>query len=80
MRLMMAGLTLVMLCVADVYAQGVRLGPTDTNVLSPTDTGRVVVGTPAPDFVLAALDGSLVRLSQFRGNQTVVLVFYRGFW
>ena len=38
------------------------------NLLSP--------GNPAPDFTLKASDGSSVSLSQFRGKNDVVLVFY----
>lgn len=34
------------------------------------------VGTVAPDFKLKAHDGSEVSLSQFRGNQWVVISAY----
>lgn len=34
-------------------------------------------GTPAPDFALPASDGSMVRLSDYRGGW-VVLYFDRG--
>ena len=57
-----------------------KLGPTDGVGLPPMDTGRVAVGTMAPDFVLEAKDGGTVTLSQFRGKKIVVLVFYRGHW
>ena len=43
-----------------------------------TDLNRVVLGTPAPDFALEDMNKKLVRLADFRGKQTVVLVFYRG--
>lgn len=33
----------------------------------------------APDFTLADVAGRSVRLSDFRGNRHVVLVFNRGF-
>ena len=56
------------------------LGPIDGADLPPLDTGRVAVGTVAPDFTLEAKDGGTVTLSQFRGKKTVVLVFYRGHW
>lgn len=37
------------------------------------------VGTPAPDFALETRDGSeMIRLSDFRGKQPVVLIF--GSW
>ncbi|MGA2601708.1 MAG: hypothetical protein ABSH09_32490 [Bryobacteraceae bacterium] len=38
--------------------------------------GHLSVGAPAPDFDLATLDKSArVRLSSFRGNKPVVLIF-----
>ncbi len=40
---------------------------------------RVLLNTPAPDFELADFHGNLVRLSNFRGERNVVLVFNRGF-
>lgn len=56
------------------------LGPKDGAGLPPLDTGRVAVGTRAPDFTLESKDGGKVTLSQFRERKTVVLVFYRGHW
>jgi hypothetical protein len=56
------------------------LGPADGRDLPPLDTGRVAVGTAAPDFTLRSKDGGTVTLSQFRGKKNVVLVFYRGHW
>jgi peroxiredoxin len=38
------------------------------------------VGDPAPDFTLEALSGPPITLSQYRGKQNVILVFYRGYW
>ena len=57
-----------------------KLGPFDGVGLPPLDTGRVAVGTIAPDFTLEAKDGGTRTLSQFRGKKIVVLVFYRGHW
>jgi cytochrome oxidase Cu insertion factor (SCO1/SenC/PrrC family) len=34
----------------------------------------------APDFTLPSAAGGEVKLSQFRGNKDVVLVFYRAYW
>ena len=65
---------------SDSLRQGAPLGPRDGAGLAPTDTGRVTVGFEAPDFTLESLAGPAVTLSQFRGKQNVVLVFYRGFW
>ena len=56
------------------------LGPRDGSGLSPLDTGRVAVGTVAPDFSLEAKDSGVVTLSRFRGRKNVILVFYRGHW
>jgi len=36
-------------------------------------------GTTAPDFALPAADGTVVRLSDFRGRW-LVLLFSRGTW
>jgi peroxiredoxin len=36
----------------------------------------LATGTPAPDFTLKDQDGNEVRLSSFRDQQNVVLVFY----
>jgi peroxiredoxin len=41
---------------------------------------RAQVGQPAPDFTLESRTGEPVKLSQFRGQKRVVLVFYRGQW
>ncbi len=57
-----------------------RLGPADGTALSPVDTGRVAVGSPAPDFTLVSYRGDRVTLSDYRGEKDVILVFYRGHW
>ena len=65
---------------AGTSIQAQALGPVDGRNLSPTEIGRVAVGTAAPDFTLPQFGGENVTLSQFRGSKNVVLVFYRGFW
>lgn len=40
---------------------------------------KVEINTPAPDFELADFNGRTVRLSDYRGEKHVVLVFNRGF-
>lgn len=40
---------------------------------------KVQLDQPAPDFALPDLNGQMIRLSDFRGRQHVVLVFNRGF-
>ena len=56
------------------------LGPKDGAGLPPADLTRIKVGDAAPDFTLEDQDGKPVTLSAYRGKQTVVLVFYRGYW
>ncbi len=34
------------------------------------------VGDPAPDFSLPSTSGSTMTLSNYRGNQNVLLIFY----
>jgi hypothetical protein len=58
----------------------VALGPVDGHDLPATDLERVAVGTLAPDFSLETLEGDTLTLSGFRGQQNVLLVFYRGHW
>ncbi len=40
----------------------------------------VVTGTEAPDFTLKDQHGRQIKLSESRGKNPVVLVFYRGYW
>ncbi len=61
-------------------AQVPTLGPADGHDLAPTDIERVALGTEAPDFALRAYSGDILTLSDYRGEQNVVLVFYRGHW
>lgn len=61
-------------------AEDLALGPVDGRALSGTDLERLREGDPAPDFALAAMEGGVVRLSDFRGTHDVILVFYRGHW
>ena len=41
---------------------------------------RVALNTQAPEFSLADYKGNEVSLSQFAGEQNVLLVFNRGFF
>ena len=40
----------------------------------------VALGQPAPDFTAVDANGNPVQLSAFRGQQAVMLLFYRGGW
>ncbi len=40
---------------------------------------RIELNEPAPDFALEDFRGQTVRLSDYRGQKHVVLVFNRGF-
>lgn len=44
----------------------------------PKRIDSAVVGKPAPDFALKSADGKTVRLKDYRGRKTVVLVFVYG--
>lgn len=64
----------------DPGGQTANLGPADGRDLPGQDTGRVTVGDAAPDFSLLAYSGDVITLSDFRGQQNVILAFYRGHW
>jgi len=57
-----------------------ELGPHDGAGLPATDLERLAVGEAAPDFTLPSFRGDTITLSQYRGEKTVLLVFYRGHW
>jgi peroxiredoxin len=42
-------------------------------------TKLITPGEPAPDFELEDVQGSRIRLSDYRGSKPVVLAFLRGF-
>lgn len=52
-----------------------RVGLFETSMIN----GLITPGESAPDFELADVHGKLVRLSDFRTRQPVVLAFLRGF-
>jgi cytochrome oxidase Cu insertion factor (SCO1/SenC/PrrC family) len=59
-----------------------KTSPTTSPTYNPslTDLNRVKPGTLAPDFTLEDISGNRFRLSDYRGNKFVVLVFYRGYF
>ena len=74
------GIVVMMLVESAALSSATTLGPVDGEGLPATDLERVKVGEPAPDFTLEAEIGTPIRLSQFRGQKPVILVFYRGHW
>lgn len=68
-------------CVLFVLLCGLpALAQTTAQNLPATDLERIKAGVEAPDFTLEDQDGKSVKLSQYRGKKSVVLVFYRGYW
>ena len=57
-----------------------QLGSKDGGNLKPTDLERVNVKKTAPNFTLKNFTGTRISLSDFRGKENVILVFYRGHW
>ena len=66
------------------YAQERKAAGVDPSIVrslrawDPKTMNTAKVGKPAPDFTLKTVSGKLIRLSQFRGKQPVVLVFIYG--
>jgi len=54
--------------------------PTPKVVVDPniTDLERIKEGMPAPDFALEDINNKVYRLSDYKSQKDVVLVFYRG--
>jgi thiol-disulfide isomerase/thioredoxin len=69
-----AGL-LALILVRDANRDGRGPGVTPTTDVAPFDRSKARVGQLAPDFQLTGVDGTPVRLSQFRGR-AVVLTFF----
>jgi cytochrome oxidase Cu insertion factor (SCO1/SenC/PrrC family) len=61
------------------FLPGISKAAEDT-APSPTDLERIHEGSVAPDFSLLSRSGDRVRLSDYRNNKNVVLIFYRGYW
>lgn len=64
-----------------IERSGAPIQPEHVDRLVEWDAQQVdsaVVGEPAPDFELASLDGRRVRLSDYRGEKAVALVFVYG--
>jgi peroxiredoxin len=46
----------------------------------PGEVAAVQVGDRAPDFRLPATTGGMIKLSDFRGKQMVLIEFYHADW
>ena len=46
----------------------------------PVEVAAVQVGDRAPDFRLPATTGGMIKLSDFRGKQMVLIEFYHADW
>ena len=46
----------------------------------PGEVAAVQVGDRAPDFKLPATTGGMIKLSDFRGKQMVLIEFYHADW
>ena len=47
---------------------------------APAYTGTAVAGQPFPDFTTTLANGSAFSLEDFKGDQSTVLLFFRGRW
>ena len=80
---LLSGLFVAMLQPPAVFGRIMSKLPTVVYLLFPFEPmwliarrGHLKVGGPAPDFALKTADGSqVVRLSSFRGQEPVVLIF-----
>ena len=55
-----------------------RSNPTPVRPPTPsTDAAILAIGDQAPDFTLPSVSGDPVTLSSYRGQENIVLVFYR---
>ncbi len=79
-RFTFIALLFALLAVSSTASAQTKLGPKDGEDLPAADLNRVKAGEAAPDFTLEDQDGKPVTLSEYRGQKTVVLVFFRGYW
>lgn len=47
---------------------------------SATQAERVALGDEAIDFTMESIDGETYRLSDLRGEKSVIIIFFRGTW
>lgn len=55
-------------------------GPSKEGNQANAPAKRIQVGEVAPDFTLRSPDGSSHGLSELRGKNNLVLIFFRGTW
>jgi cytochrome oxidase Cu insertion factor (SCO1/SenC/PrrC family) len=66
-------------CAIVGFAQQTTTPPPQATAPAPQPTPpktHLKVGQPAPEFTLTDTEGKQVKLSDFKGKQNVVLVFY----
>ncbi|WP_319469707.1 peroxiredoxin [uncultured Pseudodesulfovibrio sp.] len=79
MRLHILSTLALILLVSTAFAG--KMETYDAGQLKPTDsTLKVAVGDTAPDFELPAVQGGKIRLSDYRGKNTIVLSFVPAAW
>jgi len=57
-----------------------KVSEVNASDLKPTDLERIQIGKAAPDFNLETVDGNGVKLSNYKDQKNVILIFYRGWW
>jgi len=84
LSLVIAGMAAVLVCFGNQTfgaSEAFKENIFQVGVLKPVDSRlQVKVGDQAPDFTLPAVSGGKISLSQFRGQQNVVLSFVPAAW
>jgi len=65
---------------AALLSMGVIAGSPAAPAETDNEPSEVAQGSPPPDFTLTDTDGKAHHLAALKGEQPVVLVFYRGTW
>ena len=76
-RSLIRGIALLLSALSGIHMAPKPPGEADQ---SATPFKRIQVGEMAPDFTLRTPDGSSHRLSELRGRNNLILIFFRGTW
>lgn len=82
-RLHKTRLLIAAVALAAMTAMVVACGGQSADTVQVADTSNGAAAELAPDFTLPdanAAAGSEISLAQYRGDRSVVLVFYRAYW